>query len=85
MSRLLTIVNERRKLRNEYRKYLEDNYIALKKEEEKKESVQKIMELREKGIETPPTEDEIKEIIKKREAYKKEKIEKKLGELKEIT
>ena len=27
MARLLTVVNERKKLRNEYRKYLEDQYI----------------------------------------------------------
>jgi len=31
MARLLTIVNERKKLRNEYRKVLEDEYIAKKK------------------------------------------------------
>lgn len=34
MARLLTVVNERKKLRNEYRKILEDEYIAKKKEEE---------------------------------------------------
>ena len=34
MARLLTIVNERKKLRNEYRKYLEDQYISKKKAEE---------------------------------------------------
>ena len=28
MARLLTVVNERKKCRNEYRKYLEDQYIA---------------------------------------------------------
>ena len=28
MARLLTIVNERKRIRNEYRKHLEDNYIA---------------------------------------------------------
>lgn len=28
MARLLTIVNERKKIRNEYRKHLEDEYIA---------------------------------------------------------
>jgi large subunit ribosomal protein L47 len=35
MARLLTIVNERKKLRNEYRKHLEDQYIQKKKDEEK--------------------------------------------------
>jgi hypothetical protein len=34
MARLLTVVNERKKLRNEYRRYLEDEYIAKKKAEE---------------------------------------------------
>ncbi len=34
MARLLTVVNERKKLRNEYRKHLEDEYIAQKKSEE---------------------------------------------------
>ncbi len=34
MARLLTIVNERKKLRNEYRRHLEDEYISLKKSEE---------------------------------------------------
>jgi len=34
MARLLTVVNERKKLRNEYRKHLEDEYIAKKKAEE---------------------------------------------------
>ncbi len=31
MNRLLTVVNERKKLRGEYRKVLEDQYIAMKK------------------------------------------------------
>lgn len=35
MARLLTVVNERKKLRSEYRKVLEDEYIAKKKQEEK--------------------------------------------------
>jgi large subunit ribosomal protein L47 len=34
MARLLTVVNERKKLRNEYRKHLEDEYISTKKAEE---------------------------------------------------
>jgi hypothetical protein len=34
MARLLTVVNERKKLRSEYRKILEDEYIAKKKKEE---------------------------------------------------
>tara|TARA_B110000285_G_scaffold227355_1_gene288549 strand:+ start:954 stop:1265 length:312 start_codon:yes stop_codon:yes gene_type:complete len=34
MARLLTVVNERKKLRNEYRRVLEDEYIQAKKAEE---------------------------------------------------
>jgi len=34
MSRLLTINNERKKLRNEYRRHLEAEYIQTKKQEE---------------------------------------------------
>ena len=34
MARLLTVVNERKKIRNEYRAHLEDEYIAMKKKEE---------------------------------------------------
>jgi hypothetical protein len=34
MARLLTVVNERKKARNEYRRHLENEYIAKKKAEE---------------------------------------------------
>ena len=34
MARLLTVVNERKKDRNEYRRHLENEYIAKKKAEE---------------------------------------------------
>ena len=43
MARLLTVVNERKKIRNEYRMYLEQEYITEKKAEafeEKKEEVE---------------------------------------------
>lgn len=71
MSRLLTIVNERKKLRNEYRKVLEDEYINLKKKEEKVAEVERIEKLREQGIKTEFTEEEnIQRIKKKNEAIK---------------
>ena len=35
MTRLLTVVNERKKVRNEYRRHLENEYIETKKSEEK--------------------------------------------------
>jgi hypothetical protein len=47
MSRLLTIVNERKKLRNEYRKILEDSYILSKKTEEKAIEQEKVDKSRE--------------------------------------
>jgi hypothetical protein len=59
MARLLTVVNERKKLRNEYRKTLEDEYIAKKKQEEKEAKVKEIEKLREQGIITPMTDDEV--------------------------
>ena len=56
MARLLTVVNERKKLRNEYRKILEDEYIAKKKEEEAAEHKAELDKLKEQGIKVPPTE-----------------------------
>jgi len=37
MSRLLSIVNERKALRDKYRRYLEDQYIEERKKEEIRE------------------------------------------------
>lgn len=63
MSRLLTIVNERKKLRNEYRRHLEDEYIKTKKEEEKAALAAEAEKLTAQGIKAPKTEEEIKQII----------------------
>lgn len=65
MSRLLTVVNERKKIRSEYRKTLEDSYIELKKNEEKETIKAHYEKLREQGIKTPLTEDEEKALLKK--------------------
>ena len=35
MARLLTVVNERKRIRDQYRQHLENQYIAAKKAEEK--------------------------------------------------
>lgn len=63
MSRLLTVVNERKKLRNEYRAYLEDKYIAEQKAKEleriKTERSAHNSEVREKGKTPKPNEYEI--------------------------
>jgi hypothetical protein len=49
MARLLTVTNERKKLRNEYRKHLEDNYIAMKKKQEDEAWIAQRDAAREKG------------------------------------
>lgn len=49
MARLLTVVNERKKIRNEYRAYLEDQYIADKKKEELEIFEKDLLERRERG------------------------------------
>ena len=82
MSRLLTIVNERKKLRNEYRKHLEDEYIAKKKAEEQAQLKAENEKLREQGIKPPRTEEEVKEILAKKAAKKKENLENTFDELK---
>jgi hypothetical protein len=55
MARLLTVVNERKKLRNEYRRHLEDQYIAAKKEEEAKAIQAQNEKMREQGLKPPRT------------------------------
>jgi len=49
MARLLTVVNERKKIRNEYRAHLEDEYIAMKKKEEFELYEKELLEKRERG------------------------------------
>lgn len=71
MARLLTVVNERKKLRNEYRRHLEDEYIAQKKAEEQA-AIEKENEKRvEQGLKPMMTEKDLMEkIIKKAEKKK---------------
>jgi hypothetical protein len=66
MARLLTVVNERKKLRNEYRQILEDQYIAKMKGEEKVKETDRIEKARENKESFEMTEDEIKEKLKKK-------------------
>ncbi len=80
MSRLLTIVNERKKLRNEYRKHLEDEYIAKKKAEEQAAMKAENEKL---GVKSAPTPEEIREILKARTAKKHEAMNKSFDALKE--
>jgi len=85
MSRLLTVVNERKKLRNEYRKHLEDQYIAMKKQEEKEAFEKEREKLREEGKEVPLSEEERLEKVKQKTAAKKEKMKEAIEEFKSIS
>lgn len=83
MSRLLTVVNERKKLRSEYRKVLEDEYIAKKKQEEQESYKAEVEKLKEQGIKIPPSEEEIKELLKAKSAKRMEEYGKIFETLKE--
>lgn len=72
--RLLTVVNERKKLRNEYRKHLEDAYIAEKKAEELAEFKAERELKRERGEPTSMTPDEVIEMLKGRSIRKNEQL-----------
>lgn len=74
MARLLTVVNERKKLRNEYRRHLEDEYIARKKAEEEAALQAENDKLREQGIKPPLTPQELKEKLQKKAAAKQEAL-----------
>jgi hypothetical protein len=80
MARLLTIVNERKRLRNEYRKHLEDEYIAGKKAEEAAQRREAAVKAGEKP---PPTPEELKVMLNQRFEKKQKTIEKKMEEMKD--
>ncbi len=80
MARLLTVVNERKKLRNEYRRYLEDEYIAKKKAEEF--AAQKA-EAEKAGVKPPLSSEELKTKLTERFKKKQEAIEKKFEGMKD--
>ena len=61
MSRLLTVVNERKKLRSEYRQHLEQEYIKEQKAKEAEELEAKNEELKKSGLKVAPTEQQIKD------------------------
>lgn len=74
MARLLTVVNERKKARNEYRKHLEDLYIAECKAAEDTQLQADLEARRENGEKTPLTPLELKEMLKARTEKKVQKI-----------
>lgn len=82
MARLLTVVNERKKLRNEYRRHLEDEYIAKKKAEEQAAIQAQNEKLNEQGIKPPLTEEEVKELLAKKAAKKQEVLQNALDQIK---
>lgn len=74
MARLLTVVNERKKLRGEYRKHLEDQYIAEQKQKDHEEWLREREEKRARGEPVPMTPEEVAEMLKARAERKNEKM-----------
>ena len=74
MARLLTVTNERKKLRNEYRKHLEDNYISMKKKQEEDLWIAQRDAAREKGepLGQQMTPAEVKDMLERRNLKKTE-------------
>lgn len=61
MARLLTVVNERKRLRTEYRLHLENEYIQKQKEEEMKAFLEKREKLEARGVKNlPKTAEELR-------------------------
>lgn len=54
MARLLTVVNERKRLRTQYRIHLENEYIAERKAEELKKLIEKREVLKARGVKNLP-------------------------------
>lgn len=71
MARLLTVVNERKKIRDLYRNHLESQYIQEKKKEAREKYKEKIMQDRQDGIKTPRMHSEIYHILKDKKEKKR--------------
>lgn len=75
MARLLTIVNERKKLRNQYRLYLEDQYIKKIKENEMNEFLAKRDKMAAAGNKNlPMTEKEVASMLKNKEKERMQQL-----------
>lgn len=71
MARLLTVVNERKRLRSQYRMHLEDEYIKQQKAKEQEEMLAQRERQTELGIKnTFKTKEETWQIIKKEDEKK---------------
>jgi len=74
MARLLTVVNERKRLVNEYRKYLEDQYIGEQKAKDHEVWLKEREEKRARGEPVAMTPDEVVVMLKARAARKNEQL-----------
>lgn len=75
MARLLTVVNERKRLRSEYRRYLENQYIAKKKSEEEQAFLEHREQLKAAGeTALPMTPAEIREMLQARDEKKRDQL-----------
>ena len=82
MARLLTIVNERKILRNSYRRLLEDRYIRIQKHKEYQAIQSERAKLEKAGVKLKPTEEEVNKLVKAQKEKRKEDYNKILEELK---
>ena len=74
MARLLTVVNERKKLRSEYRMHLEQEYIKECKAQEQEELKARNEEALKKGEKITPDEQTIKRILADKKKKQKQLI-----------
>ena len=75
MSRLLTVVNERKRLRSQYRAHLEDEYIRKAKEREMNEFMAKREQMAAAGeVKLPMTDIEVTQLLKRRAQEKQDKL-----------
>ena len=81
MNRLLTVVNERKLLRNEYRRRLEDEYIQKQKDAENAVMEAEREKLRSQGVKVPKTEEEVKRMLRDRSRKKRDELQDKYQEM----
>lgn len=83
MARLLTVVNERKTIRSEYRVYLENQYIEKKKAEEKEAFLAHREILKADGKKFEMTTEEVKVMLQERTKRKAEALVKARGKIEE--
>ena len=82
MARLLTVVNERKRLRAQYRMHLEDQYIRKVKEREFTEFLAKRDKMAAEGEKNLPlTQDEVNARLRSKEKQRKEALSKARSEI----